>query len=555
MGGYAMLGRFLRSLLGCDSHQPSADGKLSEFKEASSPDGTITRGHVALEAGRAHEAVRLADGVIESSPTEVGAHMLRGRAMTQLARLQEAHVSFDCAVRLEPDNAQACLQLGIAEHRLSQFDIAFNTLAKLIDTPQVALQANLWFSDAAVRLGRYTEAATSLERYLSLDPGRPEIHASLALILLRHLERPDDALVHSRLAIQLAPGLPIARLNHALVLQGLGQFDEALDLYASLVGDEHCGLNARLNSSLIRLGDGVFGEAWDDYEARRELDDFPYGPAGIPDWQGEPPQSRTIVAYGEQGLGDEIMFASCIPDLLRVAPNCIVECSPRLEALFKRSFPEAVVRATVEPGADRYDDVDLRVAFGSLPRYFRRRESDFPRHAGYLEADADRQTYWVTRLEEAFGDRTKIGISWRGGLAHTRRSLRSVSLSQLRHLLDHPNMGFVSLQYGDCQEEIARFEAEYRTGLQHFDNAIADYDETAALVSSLDLVITVCTAVAHLAGSLGKPVWVMVPSVPEWRYMHAGDKMPWYPTMRLLRSPCPREWTAVIEQIVRDLEE
>jgi hypothetical protein len=225
--------------------------------------------------------------------------------------------------------------------------------------------------------------------------------------------------------------------------------------------------------------------------------------------------------------------------------------------IFRRSFPGAVVYGTPDdrslPGDIASRNMDVEVAAGSLPRFLRRRLSDFPAHHGYLKADPRRVERWRERLA-AIGDGPKVGISWSGGVRKTRRPLRSIPLERWLPILRVPGAHFVSLQYTkDAADEVAAFNDRNGRRVEHWQEAIDDFEETAALLCALDQVISVCTAVIHLGGALGRAVWVMAPYAPEWRYGFSGDKMPWYPSVRIYRQPAFGEWDPVISSVAAEL--
>jgi hypothetical protein len=313
--------------------------------------------------------------------------------------------------------------------------------------------------------------------------------------------------------------------------------------------------------AVARLKHGDFGGRWDEYESRFASPLATRRPYAFPPWDGTPLGEGALLVYGEQGLGDQIMFASCLPDLRRQTPNCVIECDPRLGGLFARSFPGArVVTAAqsdaapawlAEPGWVR-GAIRAQIPVGSLPRRFRRSATDFPRHAGYLRADPARVERWRARLA-AYGTNPKIGVAWRGGTATSRRSLRSLELDELAPVLASAPATWVSLQYTDCRTEIAATERRHGVTVHHWEEAIDDYEETAALVAALDSVVTVCTAVAHLSGALGQRALVMVPYAAEWRYGAAGEAMLWYPSVRLLRQPAPGAWVDLLEHVKNEL--
>jgi hypothetical protein len=302
---------------------------------------------------------------------------------------------------------------------------------------------------------------------------------------------------------------------------------------------------------------GDYGRGWVDYESRLLSAKQPPRSRRLPRWHGGALGGRTLLVYGDQGLGDEIMFASCLKEVAREAGRCIIECAPKLVPLFARSFAGAEVYAWAWDGpvADDGRDADLEIPLSSLPLYRRRSLADFPAHSGYLVADAARIDHWRARLA-SLGRGLKVGISWRGGTYKTRTSKRSIPLEHWLPILRVPGVQFVSLQYTkDTAGELSALREAHGVEVTHWPEAIDDYDETAALMSALDLTISVCTAVIHLGGALGRPVWVMVPMGPEWRYGFAGERMPWYPSVRLVRQREIGNWAGVVTAVAERLTE
>jgi hypothetical protein len=250
------------------------------------------------------------------------------------------------------------------------------------------------------------------------------------------------------------------------------------------------------------------------------------------------------------------MFASCLPDLLSRAQYTVIECDPRLAGLFARSFPAAAVyrhRVKGSPDWLREPAPDYRVRLGDLPRMLRNGYADFPVHGGYLVADPAPVAVWRARLA-ALGPGLKVGLSWRGGTPGTGQAARSLALAALLPVLSLPQAHFVSLQYGLVRDEIADLRERHGIALSEWPQAIADMDEMAALITGLDLVVTVCTTAAHLCGALGKTAWVMVPAVAEWRYLDSGSRIPWYPALRLIRQSRLNAWGDAIATVRAELE-
>jgi Flp pilus assembly protein TadD len=388
--------------------------------------------------------------------------------------------------------------------------------------------------------------AGSFEAQLLLGRAQQKLHAAegaLASFEAARRLRADDAELHD---------------FRGALYQELGRLPEALADYDRALALRPDFPLAAFHLGLARLLAGDYERGWEGYDLRRLSSDYPAPAASAPRWDGSPLAGRALLVTREQGLGDELMFASMLPQLLAQAGACIVECDPRLLTLFRRSFPAASFFGT-EPGGGlpqwlASSPIDLRIEAGSLPRLLRRRAADFPRHEGYLRADPQKVARWRARLAE-LGPGLKIGLAWTGGVRRTRRELRSLPLEQLLPLLRVRGAHFVSLQYApDARDEIDALRIRHGIQVEHWPEAIDDYDQTAALVCALDLVISVCTALVHLGGALGRPVWAMVPVGPEWRYGAAGESMSWYPSVRLIRQAAYRQWGPTIAAVSCELQ-
>ena len=344
---------------------------------------------------------------------------------------------------------------------------------------------------------------------------------------------PGEALSFARRALEIEPTHNQARFHKALALLELQRWNEAWDAH-----------EARLDETARPGEDGI---------AQRNY----HGAAGTtPLWDGR--SKARVVVHGEEGLGDEIMFASCIADAQESGAELIIEPNPRLHTLFERSFPLAKVHGThATDGGDwipRWGRPDCKIAIGSLPKFYRRSERHFPR-TPYLKADPEKGRAMRARLPES--GRKRIGISWQGGVGKTHVHLRSLPLPRLKPLLEH-DVDWISVQYTpDASAEIAALRSETGFEVHHWPEVVeapADYDETAALVSSLDLVITACQSVLHLCGALGVPCWVLTPSKPDWRLGLERDHMAWYGDwVRLYRQGDGEDWGPAIERVAADL--
>lgn len=531
-------------------------------------DAWVSLGILLRNLGRLTEAEACQREAVRIDSNNFLAMLNLGNVLFAQERLEEAAQWFRQAVARNPNSAEAQNNLGRALLRLKE-------TAQAAQHFSAALKINFEYFEAAEGLGiclfqagRFEHAAEALAHASRLRPGSIEtrlFHAR-ACKVARNLETATSE--YQRL-LQEHPDLPEAQCGLAVVFATRGEYARARVLFEQAIAARPDDAYTQLQYGSFLLRNGEYANAWNYYESRWHQAYAGWVDAidrklPQPRWQGEPLAGKTLLVTCEQGLGDEIMFASIVPDAVREAGHCIVECDARLESLFRRSFPNATVFGVNRREKDwqwilaenlqRLPPFDYWTPAGTLPRYRRTATEHFPRHSGYLVADGDRKQYWRDRLRE-LGAGPKIGISWRGGVPISNTASRSVTLEQLRPILDTAGVDFINLQYGDCGSELSSFTAATGIAIHHWQEAIDDYDETAALVCSLDLVISVCTSVVHLGGALGRPVWVMAPFVPEWRYGAQGPTMIWYPSARIFRQPKLDGWDAVILQVKRALDE
>ena len=340
------------------------------------------------------------------------------------------------------------------------------------------------------------------------------------------------------------------------VLANLGRMDEALDAFDADVAKHPLDASIRFQRGTLRLLLGDYEHGWDDYACRGLGSSTVFRTLPFPVWRGEPLEGKAVIIVAEQGLGDQVMFASCLPDLLARHPRRVVlEVFDRIAPTLARSFQNIEVVATKQ-GNDldwvrAYPDTDFAIHLGDLPGAFRRRLEDFPRHQGFLVADPSRVAHWRSMLGRA-GPGPYIGVTWRGGTELTRSPLRSMQARQLAPLRACTEGSFICLQYNTQAEELEQAAAA-GLPLLHWPEAIADLDEFAALVSALDLVVTVCNTTVHYAGALAKPTWVMAPRCPEWRYGYSGTAMPWYPSVVVMRQHDDGNWAGLLDEVCREL--
>ncbi|HWA39919.1 MAG TPA: tetratricopeptide repeat-containing glycosyltransferase family protein [Burkholderiales bacterium] len=410
---------------------------------------------------------------------------------------------------------------------------------------------------ALIQTDNVRKAKAVSERAVVEDPTSFAARLLLATVCQKAHE-PIEALDHFDAALRLRPGDAEALDMRGVTLQQLGRMEDALADYDRALAIVPGFPPALFHRGLARLLLGDFERGWEGYEVRKLSEEDRRVATAHPIWDGARIPAKTLLVRREQGLGDEIMFASIYGDVVSRVGHCLIECDSRLRSLFERSIPQATFFPAMggplpKPLASRR--VDFEIDAGSLPNLFRRGAASFPPHGGYLKAAPARVERWRQRLAE-LGGAPAIGISWTGGVRKTGRATRSLSLENCLPLLKLSGLRFVSLQYTpEAEEQVASVRRDHGVDVQHWPEAIDDYDETAALVCALDLVVSVCTSVVHLAGALGRPVWVLAPYSPEWRYGFRGSTMAWYPSVRIFRQTRFGDWSDALSEVRTALQE
>jgi len=437
------------------------------------------------DADDADHAWGIAEMLMDRSPDSAAGLML---ATFVAWKMGKHTLSYQLAIRttqVAPLNAQAWMRLGIAANEIWQMDAA--------------------------------ETAFKHGLRLSKDKGESSaLHLNYSALLL-DTGRFAEAEEHARKALDFNPSSEKAKANMGLSLLGQRKWT-GWDLYSHTLG-----LPGRRKTRFAQEG------PWD-------------GTKGL-----------TVALYGEQGIGDELSFASMVPEAIRDSKRVILDCDAKLEHLFRRSFPEATVHGTRWervldwPVEDRTPDASL--ALGELGRLYRRTDESFP-GTPYLVADPIRRQMWRSEFDRK--GKPAIGIAWTGGVPWTGAKFRTLSLEQLKPLFNSVDAQWVSLQYKDAAKDIATFrKRNLGVDLVQYPWATLtpDYDDTAALVAELDLVICIQTAVAHLAGALGKECFVLLPKNSQWRYGTSGD-IPWYKSVRVFRQRSLQDWHGPIGEVI-----
>jgi tetratricopeptide (TPR) repeat protein len=512
-------------------------------------------------------------------------HANLGSALRELGRLDEAERHLRRAVELAPETAGFHYNLGNCLRDLRRLTEAIDAYRAALERAPHSAETYNNLGDALRSAGRDDEAEAAFQHALRLRPNFAEAAFQLAG-LYRSQERLEESVAAGRIAVQARPDYVEAWVNLGCTLEDLGRTEEAVAACdAALRHDPHSA-EAHFNRAMAWLRAGDLERGWDEYEWRHAsrsgrpvrtsnagsapmetsaafaptaMSQAPDGPSG-PTWM-------SVAVLGEQGVGDEVMFASCLPDVLSRSRRCLATCDPRLRPLFARSFPEIefhprhgeprdLTDSSILPRFEDGAQSAVAIPFGSLPRLLRRNVAAFPAHSGYLKPHPGLVAEWRRRFAR-LGAGPVVGVSWRGGRDPIVRRRRSIPPAEWSPLLCILGARFVNLQYGATPEELAAFAAAGIGPLHHWDDSDpqADLDGFAAQVAALDLVISADNATVHIAGALGKPVWTLLPAACDWRWGLTGDRTPWYPSMTLFRrTPC-ESWRDVVQRVAAAIAE
>jgi tetratricopeptide (TPR) repeat protein len=509
------------------------------------PEALNNCGTVLSALKRLDEALAACDKALLIRPDYVEALNNRGNALQELSRVEEALAAYDQALALRPDYAEALYNRGNALKELARADealIAYDqALALRPDYAEALNNRGLTLKE----LNRLDEALAAYDRALALRPDNVETLCSRGMVL-QELKRLDEALAAYDQALALRPDYAEALNNRGTVLQELLRLDDALVAYDRALAVRPAYADARYNRALATLLIGDFPSGWSGYESRWDRAGAPERilTTPFPIWTGGNVSGKKIVVYDEQGLGDVIQFSRYLGLLVALGAQVTLLVRPTLLGLM-RTLDQAVRVLAIYPAGESFD---YQCALLSLPLAFGTTMQSIPADTPYLRAELERTRKWKNRLgEPGF----KIGIAWQGNKTAKIDRGRSFALAQFLGVSQVPNVRLISLQRNEGVEQLLHLPRgmTIETLGDDYDAATDAFLDAAAVMESLDLIISSDTSIAHLAGALGRPVWVALKYVPDWRWLLDRSGSPWYPTMRLFRQRLPDDWRGVFSEI------
>jgi tetratricopeptide (TPR) repeat protein len=545
------------------------------------PDTWLCLGHACREIGNLPEAVANYTEVVRLRPQAIEAHLHLGDALRQSGRWADAAVSYQKCLHLRPDHVEAHHNLGLAlsgqgkrkEAEASYREVlkfqpthasALNNLGVLLEDRGQLDEAVTCFrrsldqkTDAPETLnnlgvalagqGKHEEAVEAYRQALRDKPAYADAHNNIANSL-RDLGRVDDAVSHFEEALRLRPNyaeaynnLGIARSRQGDLVAAMACYDRALDLKPDYP-------DARSNRSLAWLTIGDFEKGWPEYEFRWKGKLKRPRSFKQPLWDGSSLNGRTILLYAEQGLGDTLQFIRYALLVKQRDGRVLFECPKVLTQLLAHclGIDELIPEGSLLP------DFDVQAPLLTLPRLFRTRLESIPANVSYIFPEPALLKHWREAMKHLTG--FKIGIAWQGSTQHKLDRHRSVALARFAPLAQVPGVRLISLQKGTGTEQLDDEALGFAVqDLGRFVNTQGAFTDTAAIMKQLDLVISCDTAMAHLAGALGVPVWVAIPFAPDWRWLRHRDDSPWYPSMRLFRQKAAGNWDEVFNRIAAEL--
>ena len=510
-----------------------------DFAEAHNNLGTALR-----MLDRPEDAVRSYRQAIALKPDYADAHGNLGNAMLDLGAHDEAVAAYRAAIGADPSNADAHYNLGLALHRTGHAEEAEASFQRAVDLNPAHADA---LFNLGVVLGEREDVAAAANAYRRCLAARPDfapahLNLGVALRTMGDLAEAERAL---RRAVEIQPALAEAHSNLGAVLEEQGRIDAARDCHDRAVALQPQSAQMRYNRAITRLLAGDFAGGWSDYEHRWGVAAFSAAEPVVdsPVWDGTPLAGRTLLLHAEQGLGDAIQFARLAAGVPRQDGRVVLQCPPKLRRLFDGV---AGVNQVVPRGAD-LPPYDLRCPLMSLPERLAIDADSIPADIPYLRADPERVEGWRDRVRAVDGYR--VGIVWRGSPTYRRDRDRSVPLSAFLPLARLPGVRLVSLQTGDGRAQLDDLPPDAEIA-----DFAADLDDTAAIMQHLDLVVSIDSALGHLAGALGRPVWLALPFAPDWRWLLTREDTPWYPTMRLFRQTARGDWDGVFARMAAALQ-
>ena len=484
---------------------------------------------VEQNEGELVQAIIWLNSALEIDPNSPDLYNTLGDLLMKGGKYQEAIHAFEQTLKFQPNHPDARYNIGASLMRLKKYEAAEENLRKVLENQPNHIGALQNLSLVLKELDFQQESLDTSKRLLAIQES--EVACNNHGTILKEMNRKEEALKYFERAIELNPKYAAAYCNVGLMMFELGEPELAITHYKYAITLNDQDPTFYHNLAFAYFAANRYGEGWDVFRHRKLVKDVG-GYTGKPEWEGQPLDGKKLLVTAEQGLGDEIMFASTMPDLSKEDSDITLQCDPRLATIYQRSFPGIKILGVERKNIDRTMGIDYENAIGDLPRFYRRTLDAFPIRDGYLEADHQKVIYWKNRLDE-LGDGLKVGVCWRSGVAEKIRKHQLGSISKVEYfypLLDIVGVTVISLQYTDVTKELKLVKKETGKEIVLLEGIDLknDQDELSALMVALDLTISVGTAVQQMAAAVkGANIW----AIP-------ADNRPFH---RLMKSPVPKD--------------
>ncbi len=536
------------------------------------------------------EALAIYKKLLKKTPTDSKLLSLLGSVYGQINQIEKCIETLNRCLKLNPKQAEASNNLALAYEINQQVELAIKSYKHTLTIQPTNETALLNMATLLGQLGKTDEAETIYNQALEFHPNHPKLLSNYSALLQLNENFPlAESIVRKALtiapeypqalsnlgnilikteqfdegeqcllkAIALSPEFVEAHINLGFLYHNTARFDDALRCFNKAISLEPQSSTGHWYRSFTLLLTGKYHSAWDDYEygihnGERNVAQYPY-PSYKPDTLNE----ASLLVNAEQGIGDQVMFSSCLSDLCRKTNNIVLECDKRLVPLFERSFPDISIIYTNQFDskslAAQFPKIKQKIAIGSLPRLFRRDKSAFTQRSHYLKINPEMKRHWQQRYQ-ALNGKLNVGISWQGGIK-VDHNKRSMPLRLWENILSC-DCNFINLQYGDHRQEITEVENKFDITIHDWadSDSLQELDNFSAQIAALDLVISVGNTNVHLAGSLGVPAWCLIPQVPSWRWLSSGTQCLWYPSVKIYRQKKLHQWKTVLDTVKTDLE-
>jgi tetratricopeptide (TPR) repeat protein len=510
-------------------------------------------GLVLREQSKIDEAARMFRKAIELAPNVVSAYNNLGGVLLDAGRAGEAKEALLKAIALDPVDVNALGNLADAERRLENYAEAARiaTMATCID-PNFA-EGYLIVGLCQTEMGDNAGAIDSYRKALTLRPRHADARYNLARCL-RYAQRYDEAIAEFKQAIELRPDFAEAYNALGALYQEIVEVDNAMRCYDKAIELEPAHVSAHWNRALMRLTIGDYDRGLTDFEWRYKLAHEHVEYTEIKQWDGESLQGKRLLVRAEQGFGDTIQCLRFLPQLRESGAHVTLECQPGLGEFIRDAglcdvVFEANPSAPPDPG-----DFDRQIWLMSVPGILGIQFDTIPANIPYLKVRQSAEQEWSAKLDairDEQGTQIVAGIVWAGSRKNSNDHLRSMPMQRMEALADVDGVTLVSVQQGPQVTQIPEWAGSAPLVIPN--PVVRSFADTAAMIMNLDVVITVDTVVAHIAGALGRPVWLLIPYGPDWRWSINREDTPWYPSMRIFRQPKPGDWPAVIENVKAEL--